>query len=302
MYTIKQASRLTGVSAATLRAWERRYEVVRPGRNASGYRVYDQTAIAAIIGLRRLVDAGWAPAEAARVLADGSVEAEPVAASELAAAVAQDPRQAAGSEALSDFLRAAARLDSLGLDDSLDRGFATGSFEYVAENWLLPTLIALGEGWATGEIDVAGEHLASEAVRRRLSAAFEAAGWRARGPSVLVGLPPGSQHELGALAFAVAAKRRGLDVHYLGADLPTTSWVAAVQTRQAEAVVLAVVMEEDRGPAEETAHALRSARPDLLIAAGGAQATSLADGVRALPEGLGAAAEALDELLHRRSA
>ncbi|HEX5860597.1 MAG TPA: MerR family transcriptional regulator [Nocardioides sp.] len=301
MYTIKQASRLTGVSAATLRAWERRYEVVRPTRNASGYRVYDQAAIAAIIGLRRLVDTGWAPGDAARALAEGSVEAEPGVASELAAAVAQDPRQAAGSEALSDFLRAAARLDSLGLDDSLDRGFATGSFEYVAENWLLPALVALGEGWASGEIDVAGEHLASEAVRRRLSAAFEAAAARSRGPTVLVGLPAGSQHELGALTFAVAARRRGLDVHYLGADLPSASWVSAAKAREADAVVLAVVMEEDRGPAEETVRALRSARPELLIVTRGANATGLADGVVAMPGGLGEAAEEIDDLLHGSS-
>jgi DNA-binding transcriptional MerR regulator/methylmalonyl-CoA mutase cobalamin-binding subunit len=298
VYTIKQASRLTGVPSATLRAWERRYEVVRPARNASGYRVYDQTDLAAIIGLRRLVDAGWAPADAARALAEGSIEAEPGAASTLTAALEQDQRHPAGSEALADFLRAAARLDSLGIDDSLDRGFANGSFEHAAEHWLIPALVALGEGWAGGEIDVAGEHLASEAVRRRLSAAFEAAGSRSRGPSVLVGLPPGSKHELGALTFAVAARRRGLDVHYLGADLPTASWVSAVESRTVNAVVLAVVMEEDLAPARATVQALRSSRPELLIAAGGAQAGSLADGVLPLPAGLGAAAEALDELLH----
>jgi MerR family transcriptional regulator, light-induced transcriptional regulator len=302
VYTIKQASRLTGVSAATLRAWERRYDVVRPARNDSGYRVYDQASIAAIIGLRRLVDSGWSPAEAARALAEGDAEAESVTASRLFASSLQDDRPPGGAEALAEFLRSAARLDSLGLEDSLDRGFATGSFEFVAENWLLPALVALGEEWASGQIDVAGEHLASEAVRRRLSAAFDAAGSRSRGPSVLVGLPPGSQHELGALAFAVSAKRRGLGVHYLGADLPTASWVAAVETGQPEAAVLAVVMQEDRGAAVETARALRAAHPDLLIAAGGVHAIGLPDGVLALPGALGAAAEELDDLLHRASA
>ena len=55
-------------------------------------------------------------------------------------------------------------------------------------------------------------------ARAQWQAAFEAAGWRSRSPSVLVGLPAGSRHELGALAFAVTAKRRGLDVHYLGSQ------------------------------------------------------------------------------------
>ncbi|MFL6001824.1 MAG: MerR family transcriptional regulator [Nocardioides sp.] len=301
LYTIKQASRLTGVAPATLRAWERRYDVVRPTRNASGYRVYDKAAIAAIIGLRRLVDSGWAPAEAARAIAEGTVEAESVAATELTAGADPDRRPTTGAEALADFLKAAASMDSLGLEDSLDRGLATGSFEFAAENWLIPALIALGEGWACGEIDVAGEHLASEAVRRRLSAAFEAAGSRSRGPSVLVGLPPGSEHELGALAFAVSAKRRGLNVHYVGADLPTRSWVSAVEARPIEAVVLAVVMEEDRPATEATVRALQAARPDLLVAVGGAHSGGLADGVLTLPASLGAATAQLDELLHHTS-
>lgn len=301
MYTIKEASRLTGVPSATLRAWERRYAVVQPARNASGYRVYDQTALAAIIGLRRLIDSGWAPEEAARAIRDGTVDASPGAGSELTAVPHPDGRPTAGSDALAEFLASAARLDSCGLDDSLDRGFATGSFEFVLEHWLFPALIALGEGWACGDIDVAGEHLASEAVRRRLAAAFEAAGWRSRGPSVLVGLPPGSLHELGALAFAVSAKRRGLTVHYLGADLPTASWVAAADARRVDAAVLSVVMSEDRRPAAETIRALQAARSDLVVAAGGAHATDLAAGALTLPASLGTAAEELDDLLHQVS-
>jgi MerR family transcriptional regulator, light-induced transcriptional regulator len=44
---------------------------------------------------------------------------------------------------------------------------------------------------------------------------------------VLVGLPPGSRHELGALAFATAARRAGLAVLYLGRDLRIDDWVRA---------------------------------------------------------------------------
>ena len=75
MYTIKQASRLTGVSEASLRAWERRYGVVVPHRNESGYRVYDEEALAAVSTMRRLVDDGWSPAEAADAVRSGTVPA-----------------------------------------------------------------------------------------------------------------------------------------------------------------------------------------------------------------------------------
>ena len=75
MYTIKQASRLTGVSEASLRAWERRYGVVVPHRNDSGYRLYDEEALAAISTMRRLVHDGWSPAEAADAVRKGTVPA-----------------------------------------------------------------------------------------------------------------------------------------------------------------------------------------------------------------------------------
>ena len=300
VYTIKQTARLTGVPPGTLRSWERRYAVVRPTRNESGYRVYDKSVIAAIIGLRTLIDSGWAPAEAARAIEEGKVQCSSAAATELTALPERVQDQwTAASHAFKDFLRSAARLDSLGLNDSLDRGFALGPFEHVVDYWLFPALTALGDAWASGQIDVAGEHLASQAVRSRLSGAFEAAGWRSRGPSVLVGLPPGSHHDLGALAFAVMAKRCGLDVHYLGADLPTRSWVAAVEGRRVDAAVLAVPMAQDRPAAEEALRAMQSARPDVVFAAGGAHSDNLTADVLVLPPKPSTAAEVLDERLHQ---
>ena len=45
MYTIKRAAEITGVPAATLRAWERRYAIIQPERTDSGYRLYDDESV-----------------------------------------------------------------------------------------------------------------------------------------------------------------------------------------------------------------------------------------------------------------
>ena len=196
------------------------------------------------------------------------------------------------------FLSSAAQMDTAGIEESLDGGFALGSFEHVVDSWLFPALEALGEGWARGEIDVAGEHAASHAVHRRLSAAFDAAGSRSRGPTVVVGLPSGSQHDLGALAFATAIRRRGMDVLYLGANVPVSSWEAAVRSREARAAVLSVVTPEDRPAAVAVAERLLSQAPVPLVCAGGASAANLAGGVQTLASSIGAAARELDQLAH----
>jgi methanogenic corrinoid protein MtbC1 len=188
-------------------------------------------------------------------------------------------------------------MDTAGIEESLDAGFSLGSFEHVVDAWLFPTLAALGEGWARGEIDVAGEHVASHAVHRRLSAAFDAAGSRSRGPGVVVGLPAGSQHELGALAFATAIRRRGLDVLYLGANVPVSSWETAAGSHAAQAAVLAVVTPEDREAAVTVAQRLMNENTVPLVCSGGAAGADLAPRVRTLAPSIGAAAEELDQLI-----
>ena len=297
MYTIRRASLLTGVSEASLRAWERRYGVVTPHRNESGYRLYDDEDLAAVSTMRRLVDNGWSPAEAADAVRRGTV---PVVPDEVVGRDTSDGLQPPNAVTYRRrFLSSAAQMDTAGIEESLDGGFALGSFEHVVDSWLFPTLQALGEGWARGEIDVAGEHAASHAVHRRLSAAFDAAGSRSRGPAVVVGLPSGSQHDLGALAFATAIRRRGLDVLYLGANVPVSSWEAAIRSREARAAVLSVVTPEDRPAAAAVAERLLSQAPAPIVCAGGASAANVSGGVQTLASSIGAAAQELDQLVHR---
>lgn len=300
MYTIKRAAQLTGVSESSLRAWERRYGVFAPRRTDSGYRLYDQEALAVITIMRRLVDDGWAPAAAADAVRSGTVPA--TASAPVGEADDSRPPPPTAATFTNRFLTAAARMDTGAIEESLDAGFALGSFEHVVDTWLFPTLAALGAGWVRGEIDVAGEHAASHAVHRRLSSAFDGAGSRSRGPAVVVGLPSGSQHELGALAFATAIRRRGLNVLYLGANVPVSSWETAVASHGARAAVLAVVTPEDRPAAIVVAERLSTHELSPTVCAGGSSAANLGAGVRELASSIADAARQLDQLTHEGGA
>jgi MerR HTH family regulatory protein/GAF domain len=56
--TLKAVSRRTGVPAATLRTWERRYGFVHPMRSASGYRLYGDEEIARVLQVKHLLEQG----------------------------------------------------------------------------------------------------------------------------------------------------------------------------------------------------------------------------------------------------
>src|SRR5690349_22977147 len=73
MYNIKQAAERAGVTIPVLRAWERRYGIVRPARTPSGYRRFDDEAIARVRAMRGLVDDGWSPSAAAAAIVAGQV-------------------------------------------------------------------------------------------------------------------------------------------------------------------------------------------------------------------------------------
>lgn len=298
MYNIKQAAARAGVSVPVLRAWERRYGIVSPARSPSGYRRFDDEGVARVRAMRQLVDDGWSPSAAAAAIVAGEVAVPSFTTSD-STADAQGPRAGAGTAIpaeLGEGLVAAARdLDPAALEAVLDDLFSRGSFEVVAGDLLFPALRRLGDAWARGEVSVAGEHLASGAVQRRLALALEGAGRASRSrPHVVIGLPAGGRHELGALAFAVAARRAGLSVGYLGADLPVDDWVVAAAS--ADAAVIGVVTARDRKAAGEVARALRAANPQIIVAFGG-EAAPLEDGVLSLPRDLPAAVATLDQAL-----
>lgn len=285
MYNIKQAAARAGVSVPVLRAWERRYGIVRPARTASGYRQFDDESVARVRTMRGLVDDGWSPSAAAAAILAGDVPPGPGPLSgDVSSAAPTSAFDLAGrdretSALAARFVAAAGVLDAGAVERVLDDLFSRGSFEQVVSNLLFPALERLGDAWASGEVTVAGEHLASHAVQRRLALALEAVGLRSgSGPGVVVGLPPGGRHELGALAFAVAARRAGLPVTYLGPDLPADDWVSA--TYGQAAAVLGVPTPRDRKAATAVASRLRSAHPDLVIAFGGRSAPAIPDVVR----------------------
>lgn len=280
MFTIKRAAEQVGVSVSTLRAWESRYGVGAARRTDSGYRLYDDRAVQALSQMRALVEDGWS----VRAAAEETHR-------RLAPAV---PRSADSSPGdLDGLVEIAEHFDVAGLTRLLDERFSSASYETVVDGWLLPALRNLGDGWETGRITVAGEHLVAQGVLRRLAAAYDAAAARQGGPTVVVGLPPDSRHELGLLAFATAARRAGLSTTYLGADVPVDDWATAAAAGPAAGVVLCVPMPADAAAVAAVVAAVEERTPGVLVAVGGAAQDEAPDGCLRLGHEIGPAAELL---------
>ena len=192
MYMIKEAARLSGVSESSLRAWERRYRVVEPQRNPSGYRVYSPEDLAAVSTMRRLVEKGWPRQKAANAVRTGMSLPSRNRRSEGGRPAARTPPGDKSGHLQPPLPVRCNGLDTAGIEESLDAGFALGSFEYVVDSWLFPTLQMLGSGWAKWR------------GRRRRGARGQPCG----PPTTLIGLRGGRQQVQGTRGRGRAALRK----------------------------------------------------------------------------------------------
>jgi MerR family transcriptional regulator, light-induced transcriptional regulator len=253
---IGELSAKSGVSADLLRAWERRYDLLRPDRSQGGYRLYSSADEERVRAMVRHLRSGVPAGEAARLVLDEDRSVGPAATAELPVMDAE--------------LRAAVeRFDDAGAQAALDTLTASFSFEAIAREVILPYLRELGERWERGEVTVAQEHFASVVLRGRLLAF--ARGWdRGAGPRALLACAPKEQHELGLLVFGLALRQFGWRITYLGADTPIDTLTAAAADLSPAAVVLVALT-----PAKLKSHRERLARlgkkTRLLLGGSGAE-------------------------------
>jgi MerR family transcriptional regulator, light-induced transcriptional regulator len=294
---IGELARRTGTSPELLRAWERRYDLLRPARSQGGFRLYTAADEARVRRMREHLARGVAAAQAARLAAaaDGpgpdAGGPEPAApAAEAAAGPA--PLQAAAGEltlALDRFQEERAHV-------VLDRLLAAYRVETVLRELLIPYLHELGERWASGEVTVAQEHFAANLLRGRLLGL--ARGWgQGDGPAAVLACLPGEQHELGLVAFGITLYRRGWRIIYLGPDTPIATIRHATGAVTPTLVVLAGTAAE---PFAAHAEAIAELARQTTVAVGGAGATAeLAGrtGARLLDQDPVSAAEAIARTL-----
>ena len=198
---IGELSRRSGVSPELLRAWERRYGLLRPERSAGGLRLYSSGDLERVRAMQRHMTQGLAAREAAALAGRGAAEAAP----RQAGVPVFAPEQARAE--LGDALEAFDEPRGQGVFDEL---LSTMSVDALVAEVVMPYLHDLGERWQRGELSVAQEHFASNVLRGRLLGL--ARGWgRGAGPRALLACPEDERHDLGLIAFGLALRERGLE-------------------------------------------------------------------------------------------
>ena len=271
-YRIKRVAQVTGINPATLRAWERRYNLIAPSRTDAGYRLYSDDDVAMLTRIRQLTDDGLTIGEAIARVRRGSAPLAPHApAPELAGVRAQ----------LRDALL---RFDRAGALAAYERAAPLPPARR-AEEVLLPVMREIGDLWEDGTAVVAQEHFASAFVREKLAGMIaELDSGVAPGPEGVCAGAPGELHEFGLMACALQLAAAGWKVLYLGADVPLEEVARVVGERRPALVCTSLVVRRGADECAALAAALRALAPrGTAVVLGGAgipPATRPVDGVR----------------------
>ena len=247
-HPIGVVARRTGLKPDLIRAWERRYCAVAPGRTDTRRRFYSDEDVERLLLLRRVVSTGRGISQVAGL---SSKELQALIEAEPAPPPARAPASIAGDlDELTEgylvrCLAAAQRLDVHDLEIQLDRAAVAFSRTSLIEKLLVPLMQRIGDLWHQGTLRPIHEHMASSVVRSFLGSMHGGYNAEAAAPHVVVTTPARQHHELGALLAAATAAGEGWQVTYLGPELPPEEIAAAALQKDARAVALSITYPPD---------------------------------------------------------
>jgi MerR family transcriptional regulator, light-induced transcriptional regulator len=255
-FPIRVASLRTGIPAVTVRAWERRYQLLTPRRSTGNYRLYSERDLGILRWVKGRVDEGLPIRQAAAEL-DAMRRAGRWPPAPPAATGIPGGRRPLPPAVLSRRLyEALVTLNEARAAKLLRAASASLDAETVCLAVLQPCLVAIGAAWHKGEIRIATEHFASQLLRGHVMALFQAAPTHRGAARVVVGCAPQERHEIGALMLALFLRNAGYHVEFLGADVHLADLLAYARTERPDLICLSA-------NAETTALALRPLQDQL---------------------------------------
>ncbi|GAB4498392.1 MAG: hypothetical protein OHK003_10390 [Anaerolineales bacterium] len=243
-FNLKAVLHETGLAADTLRAWERRYGLPTPQRTAGGHRLYSQYDIETIKWLIARQAEGLSISRAVDLWNEQTASGtDPLAALAptsmiLTQSVPATPAGTTLNAIRAEWIAACLNFSEVQAEQALNHAFSIFPVEAVCLEVLQKGMSEIGNLWYENRASVQQEHFASGLAMRRLDALLSASPAPTRPQTILVGCPPTEWHTFTPLLLALLLRRRGLNVIYLGANVPADRFAETAIKVKANLVIL----------------------------------------------------------------
>ncbi|KIC92298.1 MerR family transcriptional regulator [Flavihumibacter sp. ZG627] len=210
-FTIKDLENLSGIKAHTIRIWEQRYNFLKPQRTETNIRYYSTDELKSILNIALLNKYGYKishidkmhPGEIRdRILTIGNAQAQQ-------------------ERIVNELIQHMVDMNIEDFEAVLDTYITARGVDKTITQVIFPFLEKIGILWMTNHINPAQEHLVTNIIRQKLIVGIEGAFSHVRiNKTVLLFMPEGEHHEIGLLFTYYLLKSKGVNVLYMGANLP----------------------------------------------------------------------------------
>jgi len=238
---IRTVASLTGVNPVTLRAWERRYNLITPYRTPKGHRLYSHENVEYIKRILELLEQGISIGQV-RPLLD-QPQAEITALPAAGQGEVWRSYQRTILESIEGF-------DEQALDLAYNDALSLYPADVISQRLTLPILRILGEQWKETDTGIVQEHFFTVYLRNKLGARIHHLNQQARGSLLLLACMPGDFHEIGLLLFSLASADSGYRVLLLGANTPLEQLPGVQEKSNCSGIVLSCTSRPSRGVLE----------------------------------------------------
>jgi len=249
-YTLYELEKLTGILAATIRVWERRYNIIKPKRTDTNRRWYDDD------DLRRLINISVVNHSGIRISKIAMYSK-----SELEEKVELLTTDSNGSDKhINSLIVAMLTFNGNAVNEILLKLIINSGFEETFSNVVFPFLRRVGIMWHTGSASTGAEHFIANIFRARLISAIDSLP-PANDPKskrVIMFLPDNELHELGLLFYSYLIRKLGHEVLYLGQTTPVPALTEAIEKWHSDILVTGVLSDLSISEPEEYLNNLSS--------------------------------------------
>jgi DNA-binding transcriptional MerR regulator/methanogenic corrinoid protein MtbC1 len=241
-FNINITSKLTGLSIHTLRAWEKRYNIISPKRNSAGHRVYSEKEVEVLSILNQLCSHGHnisnlknKSLNELKSLIEISglkhtIENEFI--------INDDPINA--EKSLNNLLLA---LEAFRLDVVSHEFYNIKvklSLKDLALNVISPLMSLVGRKVVENKLSIFQEHALSSIIKFHLGQFLYSTPRDKRNytKTFILTTPEGDFHEFGILLAGLLCSHYGHKFYYLGPNLPAESIIHAVHSLNADHIII----------------------------------------------------------------
>ncbi len=256
LFPIREVSRQTGVNSVTLRAWERRYGLIKPLRTSKGHRLYSTEHVTRVQCILEWLDRGVAISRV-RELLD---RPEP-------AAALVDDTDNTWQLYFTQMHTAVKSFNENRLDDALNQALALYPVESVVQRLIQPLLTQLQQEWLNLPVGAALEkQFLFGYLRTKLGMRLFHANRTQPGKTLLLAGLTSDTEEVELLLQGAIASALGFRVISLGTAIPIREIPLALDHTQADALLLHSDQRLDRSMVLSELPRLRQLYPHLAIA------------------------------------